>query len=41
MSRSKFLRAPGIDEPGLSVTTLIDVSFLLLICFLVTSTLHP
>lgn len=33
--------AKGGDEPGFDLSSLIDVSFLLLIYFLVTSTLHP
>ena len=40
MSRRRR-RAPAEEEPGLDMSSLIDVSFLLLIYFLVTSTLDP
>lgn len=40
MSRRRR-RAPQEEEPGLDMSSLIDVSFLLLIYFLVTSTLDP
>jgi biopolymer transport protein ExbD len=40
MSRKTTLQAPPVDEPAFTVSAMIDVSFLLLIFFLVTSTLH-
>ena len=40
MSRRRR-RAPQEEDPGLDMSSLIDVSFLLLIYFLVTSTLDP
>jgi biopolymer transport protein ExbD len=40
MGRKHTLKAPPDDEPELSIAPLIDVSFLLLIYFLVTSTLQ-
>jgi biopolymer transport protein ExbD len=40
MGRKHTLQAPPDDEPELSIAPLIDVSFLLLIYFLVTSTLQ-
>lgn len=38
---SKRRKIPKEDEPGLDMSSLIDVSFLLLIYFLVTSTIDP
>ncbi len=37
MARHKKMQAPEEDEPGLDISSLIDVCFLLLIYFLVTS----
>lgn len=39
--RKRRYRAPIEEDPGLDMSSLIDVSFLLLIYFLVTSTLDP
>jgi biopolymer transport protein ExbD len=39
MSRRKKMQAPEDDEPGLDISSLIDVCFLLLIYFLVTTTI--
>ncbi len=39
--RKNLRKAPKEEEPGLDMSSLIDVSFLLLIYFLVTSTLDP
>lgn len=41
MARKKRLPPTEDDEPGLNLSALIDVSFLLLIYFIVTSTLQP
>ena len=41
LKRRKQREAPQEEEPGLDMSSLIDVSFLLLIYFLVTSTLDP
>ena len=41
MSRKKKMPAEPMDTPALDISSLIDVSFLLLIYFLVTSTLEP
>ncbi|MCB1077328.1 MAG: biopolymer transporter ExbD [Verrucomicrobiae bacterium] len=41
MSRISRRQAPKEEEPALDMSSLIDVSFLLLIYFLVTSTLDP
>ena len=37
MARHKKIQAPEEDEPGLDISSLIDVCFLLLIYFLVTT----
>lgn len=37
MARHKKMQPPELDEPGLDISSLIDVCFLLLIYFLVTS----
>ena len=39
MSRRKKMEGPEDDEPGLDISSLIDVCFLLLIYFLVTTTI--
>lgn len=39
MSRRKKMEVPDDDEPGLDISSLIDVCFLLLIYFLVTTTI--
>jgi len=39
MARHKKMQAPEEDEPGLDISSLIDVCFLLLIYFLVTTTI--
>lgn len=39
MSRRKKMQVPEDDEPGLDISSLIDVCFLLLIYFLVTTTI--
>jgi biopolymer transport protein ExbD len=41
MARHKSQQYPGFDLPGLDISSLIDVCFLLLIYFLVTSTITP
>mgnify|MGYP000961320276 CR=1 FL=1 len=41
MSRKKTMPKEEMDNPALDISSLIDVSFLLLIYFLVTSTLEP
>lgn len=41
MARSKKYEIEEMEEPSLDISSLIDVSFLLLIYFLVTSTLEP
>ncbi|MFO1486639.1 MAG: biopolymer transporter ExbD [Verrucomicrobiaceae bacterium] len=41
MARKKRYEADQVEDPGLDISSLIDVSFLLLIYFLVTSTLEP
>ena len=41
MARHRKYEAPEEDEPGLDISSLIDVCFLLLIYFLVTSTITP
>jgi len=41
MARKKTMQMEPESEPGLDISSLIDVSFLLLIYFLVTSTLMP
>ncbi len=41
MARHKTYAASDIDQPGLDISSLIDVCFLLLIYFLVTSTILP
>jgi biopolymer transport protein ExbD len=41
MARKKRLEAEPMEDPGMDISSLIDVSFLLLIYFLVTSTLEP
>lgn len=40
MARHKKAEAPPIDEPALDISSLIDCTFLLLIYFLVTSTIQ-
>lgn len=39
MARHKRVQAPDEDEPGLDISSLIDVCFLLLIYFIVTTTI--
>ena len=41
MARKKLSDDLGEDEPGLDISSLIDVCFLLLIYFLVTTTIQP
>ncbi|MBK1791140.1 ExbD/TolR family protein [Persicirhabdus sediminis] len=41
MARKKNAEVPEDDEPGLDISSLIDVTFLLLIYFLVTTTIQP
>ena len=41
MARKKIAEALEDDEPGLDISSLIDVCFLLLIYFLVTTTIQP
>ncbi|MCB1225019.1 MAG: biopolymer transporter ExbD [Verrucomicrobiales bacterium] len=41
MPRKKHMQSEEMAAPGLDISSLIDVSFLLLIYFLVTSTLEP
>ena len=41
MATKKRFQSDQIEEPALDMSSLIDVSFLLLIYFLVTSTLEP
>ncbi|HRH98399.1 MAG TPA: biopolymer transporter ExbD [Prosthecobacter sp.] len=41
MINKKRFKADQVEDPGLDISSLIDVSFLLLIYFLVTSTLEP
>ncbi|MCB1276214.1 biopolymer transporter ExbD [Prosthecobacter sp.] len=41
MTKKKRFKADQVEDPGLDISSLIDVSFLLLIYFLVTSTLEP
>ncbi len=41
MARHRKYEAPEEDQPGLDISSLIDVCFLLLIYFLVTSTITP
>jgi biopolymer transport protein ExbD len=41
MARHRKYEAPEEEEPGLDISSLIDVCFLLLIYFLVTSTITP
>lgn len=41
MARKRKLRTLNEEEPGLDMSSLIDVSFLLLIYFIATSTLKP
>lgn len=41
MARKKHFEIEPLEDPGLDISSLIDVSFLLLIYFLVTSTLEP
>ena len=41
MARKKKMESEKMDSPALDISSLIDVSFLLLIYFLVTSTLEP
>jgi len=41
MARKKRFEAEQVEDPALDISSLIDVSFLLLIYFLVTSTLEP
>jgi len=41
MANKKRFETEQIEDPGLDISSLIDVSFLLLIYFLVTSTLEP
>ncbi len=40
MARHKKAEAPPIDEPGLDISSLIDMVFLLLVYFLVTTTIQ-
>lgn len=41
MSRHRKNQSPEEDEPGLDISSLIDICFLLLIYFLVTTTIQP
>jgi biopolymer transport protein ExbD len=41
MAKKKRFEAEPMEDPGMDISSLIDVSFLLLIYFLVTSTLEP
>jgi biopolymer transport protein ExbD len=41
MARKKRFEPEPVEDPGMDISSLIDVSFLLLIYFLVTSTLEP
>ena len=41
MARTKRFESEQVEDPSLDISSLIDVSFLLLIYFLVTSTLEP
>ncbi len=41
MARHKQQSAPALDDPALDISSLIDVCFLLLIYFIVTSTISP
>ena len=41
MAKKKRFESEKVENPGMDISSLIDVSFLLLIYFLVTSTLEP